>query len=163
MSSARIGDSKAFKELSIHIRNISFNYFRSKYGFGQIKSKDDVDDLTNTVYLSFAEQYNRIKNLEHWLRKVMFLNFINFDKKNKTKRMLDIEEARYIEQKDTNPGDYVDAERILASLSSDKQSIIKMRFWDGLKFNELADKKNKSPDAIKKMFYRSIEELRNKL
>jgi len=166
ISSARNGDSKAFEELSKHVRNISYSYFLSKYRLGKIKNKDDVDDLTNTVYLSFAEQYHKIENLEYWLRRVLFLNFINFYKKNKTQKMFGLEEARYIEQKDLNPGDAVDVEKIVSllnELSGDKQSIIKMRFWEGLKFNEIADKINKSEDAVKKMFYRTIEELKNKL
>lgn len=166
ISSAQAGDSKAFNELSKHVRNISYSYFLSKHRLGKITNKDDVDDLTNSVYLSFAEQYHKIENLEYWLRRVLFLNFINFYKKNKTQRMFGLEEARYIEQKDQNPGDSVDVEKIVSllnELSGDKQNIIKMRFWEGLKFNEIAEKINKSEDAVKKMFYRTIEELKNKL
>jgi len=166
ITSARTGDSKAFEELSKHVRNISYSYFLSKHRLGKIINKDDVDDLTNTVYLSFAEQYHKIENLEYWLRRVLFLNFINFYKKNKTQKMFGLEEAYYIEHNEVNPGDNVDAEKIidlLNVLSEDKQSIIKMRFWEGLKFNEIADKINKSEDAVKKMFYRTIEELKNKL
>ena len=166
ISSARTGDSKAFEKLSKHVRNISYSYFLSKHRLGKIKNIDDVDDLTNTVYLSFAEQYHKIENLEYWLRRVLFLNFINFYKKNKTQRMFGLEEAHYVEHTDMNPGDNVDVEKIISLLnilSDDKQSIIKMRFWEGLKFNEIADKINKSEDAVKKMFYRTIEELKNKL
>jgi RNA polymerase sigma-70 factor (ECF subfamily) len=166
ISSARAGDSKAFEELSKHVRNISYSYFLSKHRLGKIKNKDDIDDLTNSVYLSFAEQYHRIESLENWLRRVLFLNFINFYKKNKAQRMFGLEEARYIEYKDINPGDTVDVEKIISllnELSHDKQCIIKMRFWEGLRFNEIAEKTNKSEDAVKKMFYRTIEELKNKL
>jgi len=80
--------------------------------------------------------------------------------------MFGLEEARYIEYKDINPGDTVDVEKIISllnELSHDKQCIIKMRFWEGLRFNEIAEKTNKSEDAVKKMFYRTIEELKNKL
>jgi RNA polymerase sigma factor (sigma-70 family) len=49
------------------------------------------------------------------------------------------------------------------SLSEEKQEILKMRFWGDLKFSEIAEKLNKNEAAVKKMFYRSIEELKNKL
>ena len=166
ITKARAGDSKAFDELSRIIRNISYSYFLSKYRLGKIKNKDDVDDLSNNVYLSFAEQYHKIDNLEFWLRRVLFLNFINFYKKSKAQKTYDLEEAFYIEQGSLNPGDNVDAEKIISilnTLSGDKQSIIRMRFWEGLKFNEIAERINKSEDAVKKMFYRTIEELKNKL
>ncbi len=48
-------------------------------------------------------------------------------------------------------------------LSDEKQKIIKMRFWGDLKFHEIAEKMNKSEAAIKKMFYRTLLEVKNKL
>ena len=51
---------------------------------------------------------------------------------------------------------------IVDTLSEEKQKIIKMRFWEDLKFSEIAENLNKSEDAVKKMFYRTIEELKNK-
>jgi RNA polymerase sigma factor (sigma-70 family) len=48
-------------------------------------------------------------------------------------------------------------------LSKEKQDIIKMRFWEELKFSEIAEKLGKSEDAIKKMFYRTIEEIKKLL
>lgn len=49
------------------------------------------------------------------------------------------------------------------TLSEEKQEILKLRFWGDLKFNEIAEKLNKNEAAVKKMFYRSIEEIKNKL
>jgi len=80
--------------------------------------------------------------------------------------MIDIDEVYYLKDKESNPGDSVDAERILSvldTLSEDKQKIIKLRFYEDLKFAEIADILNKSEDAVKKMFYRTIEELKDKL
>ena len=165
-NSARDGDSKAFSELSVYVRNISFSYFNSKHRQGKIINKDDVDDLSNNVYLSFAEQYHKIENLEFWLRRVLFLNFVNWYKKNKARRMVDIDEVYYLKEESSNPGDTVDADKILAvldMLSEDKQKIIKMRFYEDLKFAEIAEILHKSEDAVKKMFYRTIEELKGKL
>lgn len=160
------GDSKSFEELSGYVRHISYTYFLSKHHKGKIVNKDDVDDLTNNVFLSFAEQYHKVENLEFWLRRVLFLTFINWYKKNKVRRTFELDEARYIQNQELNPGDKVDAGMILEvldSLSPDKQKILKMRFWEDLKFAEIAEKLNKSEDAVKKMFYRTIEEIKTKL
>jgi RNA polymerase sigma-70 factor (ECF subfamily) len=159
------GDSKSFEELSGYIRHISYSYFLSKQRQGKIINKEDVDDLTNNVYLTFAEQYHKIDNLEFWLRRVLFLNFVNWYKKTKAKKTYELDEAYYLKDKDTNPGDIVDAEKILSSLNSlspDKQKILKLRFYEDLKFGEIAEIMKKSEDAVKKMFYRTIEELKNK-
>lgn len=160
------GSSEAFKELSGYIRQISFSYFSSKQRQGKIINKDDVEDLTNNVYLSFAEQYHKIENIEFWLRRVLFLNFVNWYKKYKARKTIDINEAYNLSEKRTNPGDSVDVERILSivdTLSEDKQKIIKLRFYEDLKFIEIAEILGRSEDAVKKMFYRTIKELRNKL
>ncbi len=53
--------------------------------------------------------------------------------------------------------------QVLDTLSEEKQEIVKMRFWGDLKFAEIAEKLNKNEAAIKKMFYRTIEEIKNKL
>jgi RNA polymerase sigma-70 factor (ECF subfamily) len=165
-TAAREGDSKSFDELSGYVRHISYSYFLSKHRQGKIINKDDVDDLTNNVFLSFAEQYHKVENLEFWLRRVLFLTFVNWYKKNKNRRTFELEEARYMPNQELNPGDKVDAGKILEvldTLSPDKQKILKMRFWEDLKFAEIAEKLNKSEDAVKKMFYRTIEEIKIKL
>jgi RNA polymerase sigma-70 factor (ECF subfamily) len=52
---------------------------------------------------------------------------------------------------------------VLDTLSEEKQKIIKLRFYEDLKFNEIAEVLNKSEVAVKKMLYRTLEELKNKL
>ncbi len=163
---AKRGNSSAFSELSGLIRDISYSYFLSKLRHGKIPNTEDVDDLSNNVYLSFAEQYHKIESLENWLRRVLFLTFVNWYKKSKKRKTFELDEAYYVEQKDEHPSVKIDAEKIVSilnTLSTDKQQIFKMRFWEDLKFAEIAENLGKSEDAIKKMFYRTIEELKIKI
>ena len=158
------GDSNSFAELSGYVRHISYSYFNSKLKKGKIKNKEDVEDLSNNVYISFAEQYHKIENLEFWLRRVLFLSFVNWYKKNASRRSTELNEARYLPSRETNPGDSVDVQKIMKlidTLSEDKQKVLKMRFWEDLKFSEISEQLGKSEDAVKKIFYRSIEELKN--
>jgi len=164
LSSAKNGENDSFKDLSGYLRHISYTYFLSKYNLGKIGRIEDVEDLTNNVYLSFAEQYHKIENLEYWLRRVLFLNFINWYKKSHTRNIFSLEEARYVQNDEISPADKLDAERILSllnKLTTEKQLVIKLRFWEGLKFAEIAEQMNKSEDAVKKIFYRTIEELKS--
>jgi RNA polymerase sigma-70 factor (ECF subfamily) len=162
--SSKNGDSKAFESLSGYVRHIAYSYFHSKQRSGRIINIDDADDLANNVYLSFAEQYHKIDNLEFWLRRVLFLNFINWYKKNKSNKLVELDEANYIENKDLHPGDKIDAQKILSNLdqlSEEKRKVIRMRFWEDLKFSEIAENLNKTEDAVKKIFYRTIEDLKD--
>jgi len=160
---AKNGDSKAFDKLSGYLRHISYTYFHSKLKLGKIKSIEDVEDLSNNVYLTFAEQYTKIENLEFWLRRVLFLNFVNWYKKSRSHYIFELNEARHVVDNKLSSADKLDAEKILELLNKlnvEKQSVIKMRFWEGLKFSEIAESMGKSEDAVKKIFYRTIEELK---
>lgn len=161
---AKNGDTNSFSELSGYLRHISYTYFHSKYKLGKIERIEDVEDLANNVYLTFAEQYNKVENLEFWLRRVLFLNFINWYKKSRSRATFELGEAMLISDNEMSPADKLDADNIiklLNSLSEEKQRIIKLRFWEGLKFSEIAEQLQKSEDAVKKMFYRALEELKN--
>jgi RNA polymerase sigma factor (sigma-70 family) len=60
----------------------------------------------------------------------------------------------------------VDADTILSlldTMSEEKQEIVKLRFWGDLKFSEIAEKLNKNEAAIKKMFYRTLLDIKDKL
>lgn len=164
--SSKNGDSASFERLSGHVRHIAYTYFQSKLRKGKIVNEEDIEDLSNNVYLSFAEQYHKIENLEFWLRRVLYLNYINFYKKSHTYRTFELEEAQYVEDSNYDPGSLLDVQiivSILDTLSIDKQQVLKLRFWEDLKFSEIAERLQKSEDAVKKMFYRTIEEIKNKL
>lgn len=164
--SSKSGDSIAFERLSGYVRHISYTYFQSKLRKGKIVNEEDIEDLSNNVYLSFAEQYHKVENLEFWLRRVLYLNYINFYKKSHTYKTFELEEANYVEDTGYDPGSQLDAQiivSILDTLSVDKQQVLKLRFWEDLKFSEIAERLGKSEDAVKKMFYRTLEEIKQRI
>jgi RNA polymerase sigma-70 factor, ECF subfamily len=126
-----------------------------------------VEDLTNNVYLSFAEQYHNINAIENWLRRVLFLSFVRWYKQNNKRRMLELDEGITADDSTLKTTeecfDSGEVLKIMKTLSLEKQEIIKLRFWGDLKFSEIAEKFNKKEPAIKKMFYRTLEEIKNKL
>lgn len=138
----------------------------SKYRSGKIINKDDVDDLTSNVYIAFAEQYNKIENIENWLRRVLFLTFVRWHKQNRLKKTFELNEDISADDsfEQTDQGFDVNAiVKVLDTLSDEKQEIVRLRFWGDLKFSEIAAQLNKNEAAVKKMFYRTIEEIKNKL
>jgi RNA polymerase sigma factor (sigma-70 family) len=160
------GDSKSFTNLSNAIRRISFNYYKIKHKSGKLQNIEDAEDLANNVYLSFAEQYHKIENIEHWLRRVLFLVFVNWYKKGKKHPHFELDEARNESADNTDPEitlDSAKAVEIMNNLSEKKRNIIQMRFWEGLKFSEIAEKLEKNEDAVKKMLYRTLQEIKEKL
>lgn len=166
LASAKEGNSAAFAKISGYIHEISHSYFLSKYRGKKIINMDDVDDLTANVYIAFAEQYQKIETIENWLRRVLFLTFVRFYKQSNLKRTTQIKESITADDVNLGTDQQHDVNAILKeidTLSEEKQEVLKLRFWGDLKFNEIAEKLNKNEAAVKKMFYRSIEEIKNKL
>ena len=156
----------AFTKLSGFVRQISYSYYLSKHNQKRIVNRDDVDDLTQSVYLSFAEQFQNIEEPEKWLRRVLFLNFVRWYKTNKSKSFSPLKESLPAPNISSDTTAMIDAESVLShlnTLSEEKQEIVKLRFWGDLKFNEIAEKLNKNEAAVKKMFYRTLLELKDKL
>jgi len=166
MEKSKSGDSKAFADLSRIVREISYSYFLSKHRLKKIINIDDVDDLTNNVYIAFAEQYQNIENAENWLRRVLFLTYVRWYKKSKARMTYDLHENIQSNESESLGSDMIDANTALAALeklSPEKQEIIKLRFWGDLKFSEIAEKLNKNEAAVKKMFYRTLLEIKQDL
>lgn len=137
-----------------------------KHRQSRITNIDDVEDLTQSIYLSFAEQYHNIEEPEKWLRRVLFLNFVSWYKKEKGKTTTQLKESIPAPDKSEESSIMIDAESIISvlnTLSEEKQEIVKLRFWGDLKFHEIAEKLNKNEAAVKKMFYRTLLELKDKL
>lgn len=158
------GDSHSYEKLSSLIRAIAYSYFKSKYAYGKLNSLDDADDLANDVFITFAKQYHDVEKVEHWLRRVLFLTFVNFYKKQK--QSYEYNDELYKDENREDDISKLDLHRIssiIKTLKDPKDKIIKMRFWEGLKFNEIAEKLNRKEPAIKKMFYRTLDEIKNKL
>lgn len=127
---------------------------------------DDVDDLATNVYISFAEQYHKIETIENWLRRVLFLTYVRWYKQNNQRKTVELDEEITADDSNLRIDEGFDVNavmKVLDTLSEEKQEIVKLRFWGDLKFSEIADKLNKNEAAIKKMFYRTIEEIKNNL
>jgi len=166
LSNSKQGDTESFSEISHHVRNISYSYFLSKYHLKKIINKDDVDDLTNNVYLAFAEQYQTIRNLTNWLRRVLFLTFIKWYKSQKVSLTTELHNNLKDSDQEQICSDLLDVNKILEvleTLSEDKQTILKLRFWGGLKFAEIGEALNKKEVTVKKMFYRTLAEIKSQL
>ncbi len=164
LDKVRKGELQYYDKLSSLVRAIAYSYFKSKYSYRKLNSLDDAEDLANDVFLSFAKQYQDIEKLENWLRRVLFLTFVNFYKKRKSN--LEYNDELYNDDKHENEFSNVDMEKvssIIKTLKDPKDKIIRMRFWEGMQFNEIAEKLNRNEPAIKKMFYRTLEEIKNKL
>lgn len=51
----------------------------------------------------------------------------------------------------------------MARLSSDHQAVLRLRYWEGLSFVEIGERMSRSPDAVRKLWYRAVERLQEEM
>jgi RNA polymerase sigma-70 factor, ECF subfamily len=53
--------------------------------------------------------------------------------------------------------------RGLGRLSDDHRTLLHLRYWEGLSFVEIGSRLQRSPDAVRKLWYRAVERLQEEL
>ena len=94
------------------------------------------------------------------------MNFVRWYKVNKQKRTSELKPNIPLQDSSLESSTLVDADTILSvldTMSEEKQEIVKLRFWGDLKFSEIGEKLNKNEAAVKKMFYRTLLDIKEKL
>jgi len=51
----------------------------------------------------------------------------------------------------------------MGRLSADHQAVLRMRYWDGLSFVEIGDRMSRSPDAVRKLWFRAVQRLQEEM
>lgn len=94
------------------------------------------------------------------------MNFVKWYKINKRKRSSELKPNIPLQDNSLESSTLVDADTILSvldTMSEEKQEIVKLRFWGDLKFAEIAEKLDKNEAAVKKMFYRTLLDIKEKM
>lgn len=130
----------------------------------KIAKLDDVEELTNTVFLAFAEEYQEIKNISYWLRRVLFRTYIIYYKKNKDRSSILKAEAT------SEPGlnkakNMMDLNilKVLTLLGEEKQKILRLKLWANVNFSLIAENIKKSESEVYKIFVRTLITIKNRL
>jgi RNA polymerase sigma-70 factor (ECF subfamily) len=51
----------------------------------------------------------------------------------------------------------------MGRLSSDHQTVLRFRYWEGLSFVEIGGRMSRSPDAVRKLWYRAVQRLQEEM
>ncbi len=165
MIGAQKGSYYEFGELSQYVRDISESYFLTKYKKKEITKIVDVEDLTNSVFLAFAEEYKNIENIGFWLRRMLFITFIKWYKKKKIRTPKKIYSILNAGNNGTEEEELSVAQvaKVLSSLTEEKQKIVRLKFWAHMDFKQIAEYLNKGEAVVRKSYYNSLLALKNRL
>jgi len=162
---AQKGSYYEFGELSQYVLDISESYFLTRYKQKELTKIDDVGDLKNSVFLAFAEEYKNIENLGYWLRRMLFITFIRWNKKNLMRTSKKLNSIMSTENNGTDDKELlaIQVTKALNSLTEEKQKIVRLKFWAHLDFEQIAKYLNKSEVVVRKSYYNTLLALKNRL
>jgi RNA polymerase sigma-70 factor (ECF subfamily) len=161
---AQAGDKDAFFAL--------YNRYLSKV-FNRVKSKvpaHEADDVTQDVFIAVSrslKSYKQEARFNTWLYTIVNRQIADFYRRRSrvssgTDAEVDLEFGETVPTVlDSQEIDLkMVIQRAMTDLPEHYQEIILMRFADGLTFNEIADEREQSLEAIKSLYRRAIQAVR---
>ena len=149
-------------------------YYKKMYtygiaiGFCEHLCKDAVQDVFCTIFNS-KKSLDYVDNVESYLLHCMKNRLFDIYKERKKINCI-CHDNVIIDQEEDSMGKIINEEnqeiikkqidRLLKKLESKQRKIVYCRFHHNLKFNEIGGLMDMSPDAVKKLLYRTLKTMR---
>ncbi len=161
---AQLGDKQAFFTLYNRYLNKVYNRVKSKI------PAQEAEDVTQDVFFAVSrslKSYKQEARFNTWLYTIVNRQIADFYRRrgrrsNPVEVEVDLENGERVASS-FDSGDIDQRlliQRALDSLPDHYQEIILMRFADGLTFNEIAQERDQSLEAIKSLYRRAIQAAR---
>ena len=171
---ARSGDQKAYAELLTHYRDSIFFMMKT-----MVQNDDDAEDLTIEAFgkaFKMLDNYKGSYAFSTWLFKIASNHCIDFIRKQKKHTLLSIDESN---ENASLPNQYIMSEipdpeeemiwrqkgkllkDFISRLHPDYQEIIKMKYFHGLSYIEIAEELEIPMGTVKARLFRSKELLQS--
>lgn len=163
------GDNEAFSLL--YELNVSRIY---TYVYYRVGSEVDAEDITSRVfYRAFGHINNYVEKgvpFSAWLYRIAHNLIANWHRDNSRKNELSLEENVDIPHKADQPEKTLEHSQEIdlllkgiRKLSADRQQLLVLKFTEGMSNAEIATIMGKSEGAIKSLYHRSLEALREEM
>ena len=174
IDAARNGGAEALSRL-LKVAHVYCGLLAVKELSTAMKRTVDESDIRQECLLDVARGIHlfrgRSREFLGWLRQIVRTNSI--DQKRRHGRAAEKEILHEIDLHevpalfDTDPRLHFEekelVEKAMNELSWDHQSVLRLRVWEGLKWEEIGQRMNRSTDASRQLFARAIDAVRNDL
>lgn len=132
-------------------------YYRLAYSY--VHNEADAMDIVQEGAYKAILKSDTLKNIDYaqtWIYRIIINEALEFKRKNQ-RDTVDIKEDLII-----NSDSYtnIDLERAIDELPALDKTIIKLRFYEELKIEQIADITNENINTIKSRLYRTLKKLR---
>jgi RNA polymerase sigma-70 factor (ECF subfamily) len=166
-SLAQRGDQDAFLELYNRYLNIVYNRVKSRIPAAY------AEDVTQEVFIAVVrslDKFEQRSRFSTWLYTIVNRQIADFYRKRSRRgenQLVNLDQAAQVASSPAYQHERGDEQALiqkaLIDLPEHYQEVIFLRFADGLTFSEIADDRGQSLEAIKSLYRRAIQALRDKI
>ena len=138
------------------------------------RNEEDARDLLQDWLMKISKQAipDGIKNEKSWLLKIAYRLAVDWSRKNKSRnRTVDQAADHWLtsfsgfcpENDPDREKIRIELERALAILPVDQRTVVELKLWEDLKFHEIADTLELSPNTVASRYRYGIDKLRDLL
>lgn len=137
-------------------------YYR--VAFTYVKNKEDALDIVHDAIVKALQKINGLHNkeyLETWFYRILINESISFIRKNKSILYLDeIPESQLPATKDIDREQYMTLYAAIDHLSPKLKTVVILRFFEDMKFDEIAEITGAKLSTVKARLYKALKILK---
>lgn len=132
-------------------------YYRLAFSYVH-NENDALDIVQEGAYkaILYSKTLKKEEYMETWLYRIMIHEALSFIKKNKPNAEL----SDFIVEGKEDTYEDIDLKRALETLGEPEGTIIKLRFFEDMKLEQIASILNENVNTIKTKLYRTLKKLR---
>ncbi len=162
---AQQGDRDAFLKLYDRYIDKVYNRVRSRI------PPQYAEDVTQEIFIAVVRSLHSFElrsRFNTWLYTIVNRQIADFYRQHSRysdDQSISLDQAEYFASDDPSPGEDESAliQKVLHKLPEHYQEVIMLRFADGLSFAEIAEQRNQSLEAVKSLYRRAIQALRDEI
>ncbi|GAB4581343.1 MAG: sigma-70 family RNA polymerase sigma factor [Anaerolineales bacterium] len=163
---AQNGESKAVGELYMQHHEQIFRYIWSKVGDANL-----AEDLTGEVFMRMVSHISSYRPagvpFQAWLYRIARNLIVDHVRKNSSTLAIPLENMALVQEQGISPSSEVEnkmtietLQKALNQIEHEQAEVIRLRFLVGLQVNEVAQRLQKTPAAVKALQHRGLAALR---
>lgn len=151
------------QELALLIENNQERYY--KVAFSYVKNREDALDIIHNAIVKALQSFHTLRNPEYaqtWFYKILTNECISFLRKNR--KVIPLEDLQAPppagDLTDIHKDEYIDLYAAIDKLPPDMKTIVILRFFEDMKYEEIAEITSTNLNTIKSRLHRALKHLK---
>lgn len=137
-------------------------YYRMAYSF--VKNESDAEDIVQEAAYKAIKNSDSLKDISYvktWLYRIVLNEIYRFTAEKR--KILPLDASVLTEVKCEDKYENIDLKRAMESMSNSDRVVIQLKYFEDLKFEEIAEILGENINTIKSRLYRGLKKLREEL